>query len=85
MVNTDNKTKPHAPFTTLRACIKESGRLFTKEKLIKLGKDVADAHYLAYGKRPLKVEILEEGKLLLIGIYPHKFKKIIHNIINQTK
>ena len=79
------KTKPHAPYTTLRACIKESGRIFTKEQMIRLGKEVADAHYTTYQKRPLKVKVLEGEKTLLIGMYPKKFEKIIHNIINQTK
>lgn len=85
---TDNskiKTKPHAPLTTLRACIHEQKRYFKKEALIKLGKSCADAYHIAYGKRPLKIEMLEGERIFLVAVYPKKFKKVIYNLINQQK
>lgn len=85
MENKFKKTKPHAACSTLQACILESGRIFKKEALIRLGKQCADAYYTVYGKRPSKIEVVENNRILFVAIYPKKFKKVVHNLIDATK
>ena len=79
----EKKIKPHAPYTTLRACIEKSGKKLLEPQILKLGLDAADAHYLIYQSRPRKVELFENGKIVIINFYPKKFQKIILNLIKN--
>jgi hypothetical protein len=79
-----NKKPPFASHTTLRACIKKSGKVFTEEQIQKLGKKSADAHQQVYGYRPLKIETEEKGMIVIISFYKKEFEAIINNLIKEA-
>lgn len=77
--------KPHARFTTLRACLVERKIELSKDLIMKIGKDAADAYQQIYHCRPPKIEIVESGLVFMISSFPIQFKPIIFNILDQVK